>query len=168
MAECNLVDSNSANCFKSGRLPQTPEIKSRTSRVQRWWSLSFFISINHTTLKSQEFLEWQQHCQAVSTSYLMRHSPSPVLPPESLHPWESCNLCLFLHVYGMQIIPPCLPPRAEISTKESIGETVKGMLGMENAQVSHVVLLQLPATIGHVSLFWKAPIYFICICPLQM
>lgn len=28
-------------------------------------------------------------------SCLTRHSPSPVLLLESLHPWESCNLCLW-------------------------------------------------------------------------
>lgn len=99
---------------------------------------SFTISINHMTLKSPEILEWQQHCQAV---FLLRHSPSPVLLPESLHAWESCNLCVFLHIYGMQIIPPCLPPRTEISPEDSIREIVGDTPSMDHAQVSHEALL---------------------------
>lgn len=55
----------------------------------------------------------------------------------------------------MQITPTCLPRRTEISPEESIQEIVKDMPSKDNAQVSHVVLLELPATIGNISLFWR-------------
>lgn len=147
----NRVDASAINtAFTFERWPQTTQIKSRTSRVQRWWSLSFFISINHMTLKSQEFLEWQQHCQAVSVSCLMRHSPSPVLLLESLHPWESCNLCLRnadnTRLSAAQNWDK--PQRKHPGNYE--GHAQRGQWAGKSC-----LLLELPAIIGYNSLFWR-------------
>lgn len=107
------------------------------------------------TSESHEILEWPQRCQAVSVSSLLRHGPSPVLLPESLHAWESRNLGLFLHIYGMQITPPCLPPRSEISPEDSIREILEDRPSRDHAQVSHTALSELPATMAYTSLLGR-------------